>query len=135
MAMWLGDSPDEAKPLLARIDLTPMVGVLAGLLALFALSVPTLSETRTHAPECSCPPWFGPIPRDVQVRLSADGAISINEAKASAEQFDLFVATSGRASPETNFFVHVAPHTRYRHVAAMLETFSRNRITHFGFSS
>jgi len=134
MAMWSGSSEVERQAL-ARIDLTPMIGVLAALLVLFALSVPTLSKTGMDAPQCSCAPGSGPLQRDVQVRLGADGAIFVDDVKASAEQFDLFVATSEHASSEPYFYVHVSPQTRYRHVAAMLETFSRNRVTHFGFSS
>ena len=132
--MWLGDSAGEAKPLLARIDLTPLIGVLASLLVLFALCVPTLSETRLDTPGCGGD-WFKPLPRDYQVRLGADGSILVDDVKASREQFDLLVAASRHSSREPYFHVHISPQTHYQQFAALLETLSRNRVRYFGFES
>jgi biopolymer transport protein ExbD len=133
MAMWLNDSENEAKPL-ARIDLTPMIGVLAALLVMFSLSVPTLSRLPVQLPLIGGD-WFAPPPQYHHVVLSADGSILFDGLPTRVGDLDRFVAAFDHSSREHYFRVHVAAQTRYADVAALLETFSRNRVRYFGLEN
>jgi biopolymer transport protein ExbD len=89
MAMWLTDSEHDKQPL-ARIDLTPLVGVLAALLAILVLQMPP-SEAKAHQPlagplaACGMRP---PEPDPIELRLDMQGRVTWNGVSLQPDEFD-----------------------------------------------
>jgi biopolymer transport protein ExbD len=131
MAMWSNDSADDAQPL-ARIDMTPMIGVLAALLALFVLCTPILSEAPVRATP-NIGDWFAPMPHEYEVRLAAGGSLLVDGMRTSAGEFENLVSASEHASRKSYFHLHIAAQTRYEDLAALLETLSRHHVQGYDF--
>jgi len=129
--MWLNDSEADQQPR-ARIDLTPMIGVLAALLALFALAIPGTQRIPVAMPSESGD-WFAPLPRDFDVRVARDGALTVEALPMTASEFDWFVASAQIGNRPPIFHLRFASHTRYQAMASLLETLQRHDVRYFDF--
>ena len=131
--MWLNDSEADYQPR-ARIDLTPMIGVLAALLAIFALAIPPATrDLPVGTPAEGIGDWFAPPPRDLDVRVTADGALTIEGQPMSADAFDSFVTLEQARARTPVFHLRLARRAHYQSMAMLLDTLQRHDVRYFDF--
>jgi len=134
MMQWHND--DEASRLLARIDLTPMVGLLAALLALFALLAPATQQLPLRpAGICGPADWFGPPPRDVRIDVDASGGVSMDGARIDPARLAQAVDAAQHDPSPPYFHLHVARQARYQAMVSLLDALTRSHARYFTFES
>jgi biopolymer transport protein ExbD len=131
MAMWLGDSAGEAKPLLARIDLTPMIGVLAALLVVMVAQWPALSRNvpLPMAPEGI---WGGDGLPPVELLIDYDGTVIWDDVHLLPGEFEKRLSQLDRLDVPPELHVRVPRTLRYQYVADVAEAAHRHKL-HVGF--
>jgi len=129
--MWLSDPDWQPK---AKIDLTPMIGVLAALLAIFALSIQQMRDIPVGVLWGDGPPRpYSAPPREIDVSVAPDGALTIEGQRMTTDDFDSFVVVE-QARPRAPFFhLHFAQNARYQTMATLLDTLQRHDVHYFDF--
>jgi len=135
MMQWHND--DEASRLLARIDLTPMIGLLAALLALFALLAPATQMLPLRPVGMCGPPvdWFGRPPRDVRIDVDASGGVSMDGARIDPARLAQAVDAAQHDPSPPYFHLHVARQARYQAMVSLLDVLVRHNARYFMFES
>ena len=123
-------SADAERPS-AAIDLTPMMGILAALLAIFATCVP-----RTEALSLNSPGMygdrFGTHPRTIDVSINADGRTFFDGISIAPGELDAKLAAVRAANPPY-FALHVQRSVRYQQFARTLAALQRSGAYGFSF--
>ena len=130
MAMWLSDSADEAKPL-GRIDLTPMIGVLAALLAIFVLQVPETHFLRMPSASIGDgpPPPPGTLPPPpIDLIADAEGRITWNGIALLPDEFEDRLAALDRLNEHPEIYFRAPPHMHFQHLAEVAAAAQRHHF-------
>jgi biopolymer transport protein ExbD len=111
MTRLLSDN-DTHRPM-AQLDLTPLIGVLLALVAVFALSVPRVNDLTLGIHGNDGPTdWFGAPRALIDIDIARDGAVSWDGRRMSRPEFEQHLAAIDPERPPY-FSIHVQRQVRY----------------------
>lgn len=130
MSFNTGDDPSEV---LSEINMTPLVDVMLVLLIVFIITMPML----THAIKVDLPQETS-APRDikphtVEISVTLDGDILWNNEKVDDVVLEQRMRDTVTQHPEAELHVLADGEARYKHVAQVLSTATRNGLLNVGF--
>jgi biopolymer transport protein ExbD len=134
MAMWLAGSEHDTQPV-ARIDLTPMIGVFAALLAIALAFFPP----QTRKVPVPIAPYDGPPiryrhepPPPVEIELALDGSMTWNGARVSPTELEQQLTLLDALEVKPEIDVHAPASLHFEYVAQVAAATSRHHLR-FGF--
>ena len=126
------DDNDTHRPM-AQINLTPMLGVLVALVAIFALSVPRVDKLAVDLHGVDGPvDWFDLPPPPVDVSVDRDGALDWDGRGVSSAEFEQRLAAIDPQRPPY-FVLHVQGQVKYATFAHVLEALQQRGVRGFSF--
>jgi len=132
--MWLGDSAGEAKPLLARIDLTPVIGVIGALLAVTILRLPPQTNV-VNLPITPVEALPGPdAPQAIELQLDLGGNLTWNGIALLPGEFESHLGALERQNHHPELRLRAPAQMKFEYLADTAATAQRHHM-HLGLGT
>ncbi len=121
------------QPLMADINVTPMVDVMLVLLVIFIIAAPMFTNAiKLDLPRAKAAPAQQPVPA-ITLAIDAKGRIYWNNDALDPAALDARLAQTSRLSPQPELQLRADKETRYEVVAQVMAAAQSNGVTKLGF--
>lgn len=129
-----GQPGHERQPVLADINMTPMIDIMLVLLVVFIITAPLLSHSiAMDLPKAQAGASPASTVSPVAVAIDAKGQLFWNGQPMPAAQMDQRFREAAAQQPQPDIALSADQHTAYSQITAVMSAAQRAGLSHFGF--